>query len=327
MRIPGRKTATRHLRRLRGRLGPRAVLLGYHRVAEDPWDPFSLCVSPANFAAHLDVVRNLANPIGLSDLVRGLDAGRIPPRAVVVTFDDGYADALHTARPLLELAGVPAAVFVITGMIGEEPWWDELARWVRAAPASAPEHLPEAAHASAPGERLRALHGALRPLGGDDRAEAMARIREALADGSSMEDGPAGPKPADEAAAEGSRRCLDADELRELARSELIEVGAHGHTHLDLASRPPVEQRREIETSKAALEELVSRRVTGFSYPHGSFGSETRRIVRGCGFESACGSTPDLARSRSDRFALPRLFVSDVDGESFARWLTSWLGR
>ncbi|NIN12696.1 MAG: polysaccharide deacetylase family protein [Gemmatimonadales bacterium] len=280
-----------------------------------------MCVSPSHFAQHLAVIRERANPIRLSELVRGLEEDRIPPRAVVVTFDDGYADNLYRAKPLLEQTAVPATVFVITGRIGGELWWDELARIV--ATASAPNlsiELPGTGFRWGSGgsagsdprtELLQALQRALQSLGDDARADALAQIRDSLADGTP---------------GRVTHRCLDADELSALAGGDLIEVGAHSHTHPDLASLTGEDQRREVERSKAALEQLVDRPVQGFSYPHGSFNDASRRIVRECGFASACGSTPDLSRRRSDLFALPRLFVSDIDGATFAKWLGWWLG-
>jgi peptidoglycan/xylan/chitin deacetylase (PgdA/CDA1 family) len=49
---------------------------------------------------------------------------------VVVTFDDGYADNLHHAKPLLERYGIPATVFVTSDYIGQEHefWGDKLER-------------------------------------------------------------------------------------------------------------------------------------------------------------------------------------------------------
>ena len=76
---------------------------------------------------HMEILSKLANPIHLEKFARSLKGGRIPPRAVVVTFDDGYADNLHHGRPILEEFQIPATVFVVTGYMGKKFWWDELA--------------------------------------------------------------------------------------------------------------------------------------------------------------------------------------------------------
>ena len=105
---------------LPSRVFPRCVILGYHRVADVASDPSSLCVSKRRFADHLDCLRRHYNPMSLQGLVEAVSAGEVPRRGVVVTFDDGYADNLHSARPLLEQYDVPATVFVITGQIGSK---------------------------------------------------------------------------------------------------------------------------------------------------------------------------------------------------------------
>src|SRR5262245_22040769 len=108
--------------------GRRALILMYHRVAEPPMDPWYLSVSPRHFAEQLDVLRQHARLLRVDQLSRALRDGDVPDRSVVVTFDDGYADNLRTAKSLLELYNVPATVFLTTGYIGQdrEFWWDEL---------------------------------------------------------------------------------------------------------------------------------------------------------------------------------------------------------
>ena len=70
------------------------------------------------------------SPIALEDLVRAAAAGRIPERAVAVTLDDGYLDALTVASPILSELGVPATFFVNSDRLTEEHerWWDTLER-------------------------------------------------------------------------------------------------------------------------------------------------------------------------------------------------------
>jgi peptidoglycan/xylan/chitin deacetylase (PgdA/CDA1 family) len=124
MKVPGAKSLRRTGRWLRSRLWPGALILGYHRVADAGSDPRGMCVSPRHFEQHLEVIRRVAFPVTLDELVRGLP-GELPPRALALTFDDGYADVLQRAQPLLELYQLPASVFVVTGCVGSRFPWDE----------------------------------------------------------------------------------------------------------------------------------------------------------------------------------------------------------
>jgi peptidoglycan/xylan/chitin deacetylase (PgdA/CDA1 family) len=117
------------MRRLRTRLTGRwGMILLYHRVCESPLDPWQLSVTPRHFAQHLEVIRRKWRPMPLGPLVRALREGQRLERAVAVTFDDGYADNLLAAKPLLERYDIPATVFVATGCLegGWGFWWDEL---------------------------------------------------------------------------------------------------------------------------------------------------------------------------------------------------------
>ena len=73
----------------------RRTILMYHRVAEDPMDPYSLCVAPDRFEAQLRMICQSADVVTLDQL--GEKGSR--PR-VVLTFDDGYADNLSAALPI-----------------------------------------------------------------------------------------------------------------------------------------------------------------------------------------------------------------------------------
>jgi peptidoglycan/xylan/chitin deacetylase (PgdA/CDA1 family) len=104
------------------------IILCYHGVARVSVDPWALFVTPEHFAEQMQVLRERFAPTSLTSLESGLRAGVVPERAVVTTFDDGYANNLHVAYPILHEKDVPATVFVVSDYVGapREFWWDEL---------------------------------------------------------------------------------------------------------------------------------------------------------------------------------------------------------
>jgi peptidoglycan/xylan/chitin deacetylase (PgdA/CDA1 family)/SAM-dependent methyltransferase len=321
-----------------------ALILLYHQVAELGSDPWALTVKPRHFAEHLEVLRQHANPIRLEELTQALLGGNLLHRSVVVTFDDGYADNLYNAKPLLERYNIPATIFLTAGYIGQEDegWWNELDRMFLQ-PGTLPGtlHLPvnrriyrwdlgEATYYSpyfyqghhswrawedAPGPRqalYRSLYDLLYPMAEDERR---AVLDELLAW--------AGAKPV----ARTAHRFLSLEEAITLSRGGLIEVGAHTVTHPALSALPIASQRDEIRQSKDRLEEVMGRPVTSFAYPYGTqddYAAETVALVREAGFACACSAVEDTVGSSTDRFQLPRVFVQDWDGEEFAKQLLRW---
>jgi len=104
--------------------GPAAIpILLYHAISDEP-PPWlrHWTVAPQAFAAHLDAAAEAGcTPLTVSGLVDALDAGTLPARPVVVTFDDGYADFLAEAVPALVARDVPATLYVTTGALVGAP--------------------------------------------------------------------------------------------------------------------------------------------------------------------------------------------------------------
>src|SRR5947209_14606396 len=130
MTIPGIDRVRRTARRVTNMFVCRAMILLYHRVAELPQDPQLLCVSPSHFIEHLQVIRRWGRTIQLGKLDQALQGVDRRRHMIIVTFDDGYADNLYNAKPLLERYDVPATTLIATGYMGcdREFWWDELER-------------------------------------------------------------------------------------------------------------------------------------------------------------------------------------------------------
>jgi peptidoglycan/xylan/chitin deacetylase (PgdA/CDA1 family) len=106
-----------------------AVVLAYHAIAEHSKDPVlrRYSVPPARFVRQLDSLASAGwTFVDATTLLSAL-AGerRLPRRAALVTFDDGYADFANAALPELERRDIPAVVFVVAGQVGGVNDWDQ----------------------------------------------------------------------------------------------------------------------------------------------------------------------------------------------------------
>ncbi|MFK7862928.1 MAG: polysaccharide deacetylase family protein [Pseudohongiellaceae bacterium] len=93
------------------------VIIAYHHVATDT--PPSTSLSPAAFEAHLKYLKeNDFSVMGLPEMLESLALKKpLPPKAVAITFDDGYSSIYQTAFPMLQEFGYPFTLFVSTGPI------------------------------------------------------------------------------------------------------------------------------------------------------------------------------------------------------------------
>ncbi|MDM8524119.1 polysaccharide deacetylase family protein [Desulfococcaceae bacterium HSG8] len=317
----------------------KAAILMYHRVIEKDVDPWGLCVSPQHFAEHLEALRKHANPVSLTQLVQSHQEGNIPDRAVAVTFDDGYADNLHNAKPLLEQYSVPATVFITSGSLGQarEFWWDELER-ILLQPGILPEilelNINNKVHHWELGDSTDyslddyhrycgwiadwqefptfrhslycTLHQLLQPL---PDAELYQVMDELLAW--------SGKK----TVRFSTNRTLSEKELLLLEQGELLEIGGHTVTHPFLSMLSESRQHLEIKQNKIVLEEYLGHQVNLFAYPYGNYSMQTKAIVQEAGFACACTTDEDCVWYGSDRFLLPRIGIMDCGGDEFAKQL------
>ena len=95
--------------------GPAVCALAYHSVGSSKTP---LTVAPAVFEQHMRWVKEFGYPISGAQLREFLDGAELPPRPVLVTFDDGYRDNLTSAAPILRRHAIPALIFVCTGFVG-----------------------------------------------------------------------------------------------------------------------------------------------------------------------------------------------------------------
>jgi len=309
----------------------RLTVLAYHRIA-DPADPglygFSVNVSasPERFREQMAWVAGRFSPVTLDEVAaaaRGDHA--LPPKPVLVTFDDGYRDNLTEAAPVLEAHGLSAALFVATDHIssGVPFWWDLAAECFRRAPAG--RHVVPLFDAITLEEErnrvARAWIEAAKLIPDPDRRRVVSELPAAL-------------EVEPPAAADAH---LTWDEVRLLADAGW-GIGAHTCSHPILTRLPPEAAAREVAGSAERVTAELGRPPVAFAYPNGGradFDESIEEAVAVAGMTVAFSLLPGPMRPddlEDAPLSIPRNYIHHADHlsrfaakvEGVGR-LTSWL--
>ncbi len=261
----------------------RLVVLGWHNVEPTWCFPAAPGKGAAGLAEQLAFLRRTCNVVPLDAALRALGEGRpLPPRAVAVTFDDGYRDNLELAVPLLERLQLPATFFLVPELLSgiARPWWETIA-WV----------LSRSRHDAITWEgRTVSLRGAAErraanlvisaQLKRHDQAGREAAIAELT--------GRCQPDP-EPGAGDPRSLFMDWGGARALVRRG-FEVASHSHHHAILAMERPEEQVRDLAESRRWLQRELDVPVSLLAYPNGlegDYDAGTIEAARAAGYSHA----------------------------------------
>ncbi len=291
-----------------GRKGSISILI-YHRVLPEP-DPMRPGeVDAATFSWHMQLLARYFNVLPLTLALRLRLEGRLPARTVCVTFDDGYADNLEVALPILQTWGVPATFFIATGYLnGGWMWNDTVIEVLRSLPVGILDLSGQGLGIYRLGnwqERVDValqLIQALKYLPFQAREENVDYLASLV------------PTPLSD------RLMLTAHQVRELQAAGM-EIGAHTVNHPILTRLDHAMARWEIATSKQYLQELLGQEVNLFAYPNGKLGQdylpEHRELVRDLGFVAAVSTNWGGVTMQTDPWQLPRFTPWDAQPARF----------
>ena len=112
---------------------------------------------------------------------------------------------------------------------------------------------------------------------------------------------------------QSKRGFLSPNALRDLAATEGVTIGAHGHSHIALTECDNQTLMNELTTSKSYLEDLLGVRIDHMSYPYGSVNQRVKAAAAKAGYCLAACSHAGLNSQQRDRLLLQRTEIHSID--------------
>jgi len=263
------------------RVIPMLRILAYHRVAQlrDTLavDSRTVSATPEGFAQQMEHLARFYRVVSMPEVLEAVEKRTsLPNRAVLITFDDAYADFAEIAWPILKEFRLPATMFVPTDYPDQPErafWWDRLYQafaatsrtQINVSPLGQLPLLP-------PNQRRRSLRRIQNYVTTIPHSEAMSLVDSLCAElGLSC--------------AQGSS-VLTWKQLRELAR-EGLTLGSHTRTHPIMTHITPEQMREEVRGSQEALQREIGACLPIFCYPNGNHNDAVLTVLRDQGIRIA----------------------------------------
>ena len=306
--------AARLLLHLRRASQQELTVLAYHRVYNIgdeslfPFDPELISASTEDFAWQMEFVRRHFSPISFSDLLEAIDHGTsLPPRSLIVSFDDGHLDNYTHAFPILKSLGVPATIFLSTGYIGASQtfWFDRLVALIYHAPEGEidisvlPLKLSLGRNVAARRTAAETILSMLKRLPNTQRLEGLEHLEAKLSRH----------VPAYAANVSGA---LTWEQVLEMSRAG-IEFGSHTVTHPVLTTLDDAQLGFELGESKRVLEQKIGRTTPVLAYPVGGQYAFDQRVIaaaKACGYRLGVSYLSGVNTPHTlETFSIKRLHV------------------
>jgi len=252
-------------------------ILTYHRIADRETTPrlapSLVSATPEDFTEQMRFLARRFRIVPMEAVLDAREQHRLPPRSLLLTFDDAYRDFADHAWPILRRLGLAATVFVPTGYPGRPDrsfWWDRLHAVVRDATGDLETPIGRLL-VGHPADRRRAYELLRRHLKGMRHDDAEALVRD-LQSGARTR--------------EGEAAVLSWAELRRLA-GEGVTLAPHTRNHPILSHLDAEEIDTEVRSSREDLEREIGPTLPVFAYPSGEHTPTAVAVLRRLGMRAA----------------------------------------
>jgi len=314
----------------------RAVVLMYHRVLTSDerrtaGSHPALVVDRETFARQMALLKKRFVVLSIAEFAAHIQQRRpFPSSSCIVTFDDGWRDNYENALPILAALGIPSLIFLPMNFIGERRvfWQEALVQLLRQAVLQVRREPV----------RRAALDALLSPVGlasvldetaADPTATVIAAVtgqkgltRETVEELVARLAGLIGVPVDDLANTDGF---IDWPQVHAMARQG-VTFGGHGVDHLLLTHVSDAQADREIEGSKAALDEKLREPVPTFSYPNGYWTPRVAEKVKSVGYRLAFIAQGGPVTCEDDPWTLRRVNIHEAVTDTEPLFLARLVG-
>ena len=246
--------------------------------------------------------------VSLDTVYDRLQEKHIGRKFIALTFDDGYADNLIHAYPILKKYNIPFTIYIVTSYPDGQltPWWHPLEDLILKNDYLEFQEDEKTYKFNCAGlsEKETAFHSIRALLMGGPQADLLARVNKFF----SQYDIDLSKTTKD--------LMLNWDQIIELSNTGIVTLGAHTVNHLALNRLTDENIKREVLDSKLRLESKLHKSIDHFSYPFGSSEEVNERefaIVKECGFKTSTTTRWGnvFQEHRDHKECLPRIPVNE----------------
>jgi peptidoglycan/xylan/chitin deacetylase (PgdA/CDA1 family) len=257
-------------------------------------------LSQAAFDAQVRFFREHFHLVSLDDFYKGnVHDSR---STVAITFDDGYANNLYRALPVLEKHNAPATFFITTIRdVGYDILW--------------PDALDLSAYTDGSPFELRGERFVKRGKKGYHSEQSGLPLKETCKNygfdykAELLEKLPGLASARSDRRYAGYHTLLTGEEIRLLGNSPLATIGSHGYYHNCLERIPGNDAREELVRSKNYLETLLEKEVDALAFPDGRYTPAVVELAKAAGYRKLL-PTDLLFGDREDEWMRPRFVIN-----------------
>lgn len=275
-------------------------ILLYHGVVQTPRHDISLGpISADSFEKQIKYIKENFDVVTQDEMFQMYRENYEPKKhTVAITFDDGYLNNYTVAFPIMKKYKIPSTIYILSQCLedNERLTWSDYIDFIK-------DKLELRNLSSLPLtiKTIDALKNYIKGLTIEQRNVLFAALHKQA----DVKLSPLYQEPE-------HWKLMNASQIKELANSGLVEIGAHSHNHPNLGRIDIQEAKKEMKTSKDLLESVTNKEVYSIAFPDGCYTQEVKQTAIDLGYRNLLAVDYRLSEDNADKTILSRYCISST---------------